>query len=270
MRESKFVNIGSEKVSVLQRSDPAVGAISRVRQAKKRLTFEWLRRSFGRNRDLWKELGRGLNVLTSTEQLDQYLYSYGLMVECQWQQVGGSWAGQGPVRLVDYGCGQGLAGLLLYDKWGDAFASSLQKVVLIEPSPQALIRAEAVYRSIAPESDIVCLNADFDAVQAAHLEGTPSLHTMHVFSNVLDIEGFDQFRLLGEALEVGTHSIFAVSPDREFQGGTERFSGLKSALEDPSLGDRLIMTHSELIRFKCGQDGKWPVVFWGANLEVAS
>ena len=194
MRESKFVGIGPEEVCALRRSDPAVGEISRVRKAGSTLSFKWLRQKFGRNRDLWTELGRGVNVLTSTEQLDQYLYSYGLMVECQWQQMSSSWVGQGPVRLIDYGCGQGLAGLLLYDKWGDAFASSLDRVILIEPSPKALVRAESVYRSMAPESDIVCLNVGFDAVQAAHLEGAADLHTMHIFSNVLDIEGYNQFR----------------------------------------------------------------------------
>ncbi|WP_210413393.1 hypothetical protein [Altererythrobacter sp. TH136] len=203
--------------------------------------------------------------------MDQYLYSYGPMIACQWAALGkGISLTSAPVRLVDYGCGQGLAGLLLYDQFGDAFATMLRKVVLVEPSPVALVRAEAIYQNVAPDSEMFCVNKGFDEVTFGDLEVEEGLATIHVFSNVLDIKGFDQFRLLGEIMTDGVHTILAVSHDRDFDGGTERIRSLKAALEDPSHADALTVSHSEMAEFRCGPGDKYPVVSWHVEVEVRS
>jgi hypothetical protein len=266
---STFVGLSDKEVAALRSADSAVEAIQQRGKSGRPLSFPWLRAHFGRDRDIWDQLGRGTSILGSNDQLDQYLYSYGPMISCQWDALTeGRSLTPGAVRLVDYGCGQGLAGLLLFDRFGDAFAPKLTQAVLIEPSPQALVRAEAVYSCIAPDSEIICVNKGFDQVCTADVMADPVLDTIHVFSNVLDVTGFDQYRLLGQVMTPGKHTLLVVSPDRDFDGGTARIRGLKAAIEDPKHADALTVLESTLQEFTCGPSGKYPVVTWFANLEV--
>jgi SAM-dependent methyltransferase len=268
---ARFVGLSSEEVAKLRDRDPAIEAIRQLHKSGKRISFSWLRTFVGRDRDIWNQLGRGTSVLSSVEQLDQYLYSYGPMIACQWEAVtAGMSLPDRPVRLVDYGCGQGLASLLLFDKYGDAYASKLAKVVLVEPSPLALVRAEAILRCIVPGVEITCVNKAFDDLVTADLVAAEDLDTVHVFSNVLDVTGFDQYRLLGEVLTEGSHTIIAISPDRNFDGGTDRIRGLKAAVEDPGHSEKLSVSESVFTQFTCGPGGKYPAVSWVAKLEVSN
>src|SRR5690606_33042716 len=126
----------------LRSSDDAIGCIHQLRANSKKISFKWMRENFGNDRSRWGELGRGTYVLTSKEQLDQYLYSYGPMISCQWQVIAAALKFTTPIRIIDYGCGQGLAGLMIFDKHGEHFSSMLKKAILIEPSDVALARAE--------------------------------------------------------------------------------------------------------------------------------
>lgn len=264
---STFVGLSDEEVARLRGADLAVETIRQRGKSGRPLSVPWLRANVGSNRDVWDQLGRGTSILTSTEQLDQYLYSYAPMISCQWEALtDGVSLSSGQLRLVYYGCGQGLAGLLLFDRFGDAFSSKLAEVVLVEPSAPALIRAEAVYRCIAPATEITCVNKGFDQLGTADVMAGFVLDTVHVFSNVLDVTGFDQYRLLGQVLTPGKHTLLVVSPDRDFDGGTVRIRGLKAAVEDH--GDALVVVESNLRTFRCGPGDKYPVVTWFAKLEV--
>lgn len=266
---STFNGLSDEDVARLRAADTAVEVIQQRCKSGRPLSFSWLRAHVGRDKDVWNQLGRGTSILTSTEQLDQYLYSYGPMISCQWDALTEQFSlSSGAVRLVDHGCGQGLAGLLLFDKFGSAFTSKLVKVVLVEPSSLALVRAEALYRSIAPASEITCVNKAFDLLSTADVMSGPALDTIHVFSNVLDVTGFDQYRLLGQVLTPGNHTLLVVSHDRDFDGGTGRILGLKAAVEDLKHGDGVTVVESTLQELSCGPGGKYPVVTWLAKLEV--
>ena len=267
---STFVELKQDVVATLRAKDPAINALQKLRQTGKPLSFSWLRAMIGKDRDMWSQLGRGTAILDSPEQLDQYLYSYGPMIACQWESLlDGVTLSPKPVRFVDYGCGQGLAGVLLFDKFGDAFASKLASIVLVEPSSVALVRAEAVYRTIARHADITCVNKGFDAASTNDLKSDASVDTIHFFSNVLDVDGFNQYRLFGEVLTKGKHTVLAVSPDRDFDGGTPRILALKSAVEDPEHAPTLSVNGSEFKQFGCGPGGKYPAVSWHVKLEVS-
>lgn len=191
------------------------------------------------------------------------------MISSQWEALNGKFSiPSGPIRLIDYGCGQGLAGLMLYRRFGQAFSSCWSTVVLIEPSAVALIRAEAVYRAIAPQADIVCFRKRFDDIGPTDLEDGSGHTTLHLFSNVLDVAGFDHVQLFGKALVVGKHTILAVSPDRDFDGGTSRLRDLESVIENPEYAGCFVGVVSELTTFKCGDREQYPVVSWLAKFEV--
>lgn len=256
----------------LREADPLVRSIHSLGSTNTSISFNWLRGMAGKDRDLWSQLGRGRAVLSSTDELDQYLYSYGPMVEGQWRAVLKDLElGPEPVRFIDYGCGQGLAGLLLFDRFKGRFSRILEQVVLVEPSPYALVRADAVYKAIAPDAEVVCVNKGFDDLAAEDLLLGPPLDTFHVFSNVLDIESFDHGRLFDVLLQPGKHDLLAVSNDRDVAGGSHRINGLKKALEDLAREGIFKVQTSVSSSFRCGpaeNPDKWSTIAWLASVEV--
>jgi hypothetical protein len=133
-----------------------------------------------------------------------------------------------------------------------------------------LVRAEALYRCMAPDCPIFCVNAAFDALTTDQLMPDPALQTLHVFSNVLDVRGFDQFKLFSKMLGPGRHHVVAVSHNRDFDGGSSRIRAIKAAVEDPKHGPKLAVRSSEIVEFVCGEGGKFPAISWVAQLDVSN
>ena len=190
------------------------------------------------------------------------------MIESQWSEFSLQVSGNGArFRLVDHGCGQGLAGLLLFDRFGEALVRNIAQIVLVEPSKVALIRAEAIYRCIAPQSPIVCVNSDFDDLSPDDLRSDASFESVHLFSNVLDVDGFDQFALFNKALSDGRHTFLVVSHDRNGYGGSDRILKLKCEIEDPKY-HWLTVIKSEVARFKCSNPSQSDAISWLLQLDV--
>jgi hypothetical protein len=68
-------------------TDVILDALSADQLNKQNVSFSTIRRIAGRNSDIWHELGRGRSILSSENQLDQYLYSYGPMIPSQWDFI---------------------------------------------------------------------------------------------------------------------------------------------------------------------------------------
>ncbi len=244
--------------------------IEAVQRQSAPISYRWLRARFGRDNDLWEEIGRGRRILQSSDQLDQYLYSYGPMIAGQWETVAICLSVTGTsFRLIDYGCGQGLAGLLLSDRLGPSFMENAVGILLIEPSAPALVRAEAIYRSFAPRVPIACLCKRFDEIAREDILADPFPRTIHVFSNVLDVEGFDQIGLFHKALTPGRHTCLVVSNDREHRGGSGRIRAVKNWIEHPSLDGWRKVTLSEIVQFTCNGD-KNDAIAWLLQLDVTN
>ena len=95
-------------------ADKAIEAIRDI--ALKDLSFQWFRSAFRADNGLKDTLYYGHAVIDSTEKLDQYLHTYGPMIESQWKCAAHFLDRVSPPTLcIDYGCGQGLAGLLVSD-----------------------------------------------------------------------------------------------------------------------------------------------------------
>jgi Predicted O-methyltransferase len=191
------------------------------------------------------------------------------MIESQWENVLASFVHDGSqLRIVDYGCGQGLAGVFLAGAGANNAVRSARTIVLVEPSPIALTRAEAVYRALAPESEITCLCKAFDDVSKNDLAYDGEVKSLHLFSNVLDVNGYDRFGLLSKALTVGGHTILAVSHDRDHDGGSERIHSLDRALNDPSLQNCVKIGRSNIIKFNCNNTNKSAAIYWHCDLDI--
>ena len=164
-------------------------------------------------------LGRGRGILDDTDQLDQYLYSYGRMGNEQWEKQFKFSMIDGDTTIIDYGCGQGLSFLNLVCRWGHdddrTWQDYLKSVILIEPSTVALDRAQAIAQLKFPDATIRTVNKKLEELDNNDLSFDENKVMIHIFSQVLDIPLDDEFDLLGffETITstVGTHYIHVVS-----------------------------------------------------------
>ena len=146
---------------------------------------------------LWSDLNQGVDLLTTHELMCQYIFSYGNMHEAKIQAALSSIRNPKEVfntdlAIIDWGCGQGLATICFFDflRSQGAF-NNIQKVVLIEPSEQALERAKQhtnVY--LNDETKIQCVAKYLDDVVKEDIDTNHSI-TVHFFSNILDVPQID-------------------------------------------------------------------------------
>jgi len=173
-----------------------------------------------------------------------------------------------PMEIIDYGCGQGLATALLLDFFGTDFLRSIRKIVLIEPSEVALRRAEAIVSCYSANNfKVEAINKKLGELNAENLLGNKGVFTNHIFSNVLDIDGYDHFELLEKIFQrKGGHCILAVSHDRSFEGGSSRFRDLEKVICNPRFSKWFTVQHTQIWQFECG-NGK-PAIAWVLETEV--
>lgn len=216
--------------------DKVITAIRNDQITEENISFNLVRQIAGNENDsqVWRSLGYGRNILVSCEQLDQYLYSYGPMIQSQWTQIcEGLNIDEGNITLLDYGCGQGLASLLLLDCVQEEFRYDVSEVILIEPSDIALTRAERIVEICYPNARIRRVPRNFDLVTNGDLQTNNDHIKIHLMSNVLDIDGFDHFELISKLGETGgVHYFIAVSHDRDFEGGATRLEELFNAIRE--------------------------------------
>lgn len=252
-------------------SDVLLEAIRAGRIHAGNISFEEIRSIAGRDCGCWEELGRGRNILTTHDQLDQYLHSYGPMIKCQWGQFlqkvtipNTNMA----VRILDYGCGQGLACTLLFDNLGRDFLKRVQSIVLVEPSGVALKRATGVLGCYLGTRPLLAIQKKLDELTPRELGSVEGVENIHVFSNVLDIEGFQRFELFTKILNIkGRHCVLAVSHNRDFYGGAARIKELAVAIDISAETNRswFKLSTSRIDEFIC--KGK-PAISWELRVEV--
>ena len=151
--------------------------------------------------ELHELLNRGVDVLDSEPLLQMYIYSFGKMHNAKlmhaFNHIQERTIQKDEIEIVDYGCGQGLATLCYRDFIKEH--NSLQKVTritLIEPSPLALSRAELLCSYFYPEAEIFAVNKRFDDLTVADIKVSSEVLTLHLFSNILDVESYDLHHLI--------------------------------------------------------------------------
>ena len=96
------------------------------------------------------------------------------------------------VELIDYGCGQGMASICYHDFIKNVNPSQeISRVTLIEPSEMALSRASLLCSHFYPNAEIVTVNKDFENLSEKDIELSSSIPTIHLFSNILDVESYE-------------------------------------------------------------------------------
>lgn len=144
----------------------------------------------------YNQLKRGTALIETHEQLCAYLRSFGKMHKAKLidsiKQLPQELLGH-PFEIVDWGCGQAMGTVNLYDFLNDqGKGSNIRKVTLIEPSRVALERAKIHVSAYVDEPDnLVCLSEFFENIETSQISSDSGLPVIHIFSNILDVEQID-------------------------------------------------------------------------------
>lgn len=152
--------------------------------------------SQNRKDELWNQLNRGTALLQTDEQMSQYLFSYGNMHQAKlldsFRYLPQD-AFEKEIEIVDWGCGQAMGTVNLFDHLkGLNFFERVKKVTLIEPSAVALERAVAHVNIYTDENTEVVGIADyFENLSSKIISANPERNVLHIFSNILDVVEID-------------------------------------------------------------------------------
>lgn len=169
--------------------------------------------------ELHNSLNRGVDILDSEALLQMYFYSFGEMhaakLNYAFNHLQQYVKEAKKIELIDYGCGQGMASICYHDFIYNVNPSQeISKVTLIEPSEMALSRACLLCSRFYPNAEIVTVNKDFENLTDKDIERSESIPTIHLFSNILDVEsyGIDKFARLVKSISIGDNEYVIVSP----------------------------------------------------------
>lgn len=165
-------------------------------------------------------LNHGTAVLTTEEQCNAYIAAYGNMHQGKINEVLDEIKindfANTDLQIIDWGCGQGLATICLFDFFNKHNLSLdlVKKVVLIEPSEVARDRAKThVNAYLRDEDKIVVIGKYIDDVKVDDIVSDEPV-TLHFFSNILDIPSIDLLRLANciKTNLKGLHYFFCWGP----------------------------------------------------------
>ena len=134
--------------------------------------------------------GRGVQQIQTENGLFDYMRNYGNMHQAKVKSALAAPFPQRfdtPVSLIDWGCGQGLASMVFMDKYG---TDNIKQIILIEPSEVALKRAALHCKRYASNVPLQTICKEFDYLTPDDIHLVAPEITVHLFSNVLDMEGY--------------------------------------------------------------------------------
>lgn len=179
--------------------------------------------------------GRGVLPLETSDELLIYMYRYGRMHKAKLISALENISFQditNPVEIIDWGCGQGIASLILKEYLRDnGIDLDIKSVTLIEPSELTLKRASLHAHNIyASTATIKTICKDFDSLIAYDVSSNVETTKIHLFSNILDLnENFfshDNLIKLIEKTQKGDNYFICVSPYQS-DDEVDRLDGFK-------------------------------------------
>ena len=168
--------------------------------------------------DLYSQLDRGVIQIDSEPQMMVYLYSFGNMHQAKlnkaFEYITEFLFEQPEINIIDYGCGQAIGTMCYVDFIRQkGITHKVKRVILIEPSDDCLKRAALHVSIFCPNAEIVTVNKTFDNLDANDIVCDEEIPTLHILSNVLDLEfELERFaELISEKLK-GYNQFVCVGP----------------------------------------------------------
>lgn len=140
-------------------------------------------------------------VFTADVQADAYSAAYTGMhigkLRMVFDKARENGAFDSDVAVIDWGCGQGLATLALkeYLAAANLVQCRIREVILIEPSPVSLPRGEVNVRHAIPTAAVKVVGKRLDDVGLDDVRTSGRRRVVHLFSNILDVEGVSLKRI---------------------------------------------------------------------------
>ena len=177
-----------------------------------------------KRKSLKEDLENGLANLTSIEELDMYLSAYGDIhrqkLIMAYDQVPKNTWNRGNLAVIDYGCGQCVAEMVLSDYMKQYYIDNIiNEIILIEPSKASLKQGLKYLQAFFNDSKIRTLNTTAGDISIDNLQ-TNTQSVLHIFSNVLDIPEFERGHIadiLNQDME-RNHVLVCVSPFYQERG----------------------------------------------------
>jgi ribosomal protein L11 methylase PrmA len=175
--------------------------------------FDSIRSISVRHAGTQKISGRGVKILESEEELFGYFKSFGNMHKAKLQSAFESLPDtfSSKVNIIDWGCGQGIASMIFIEKYG---AEIINNIALIEPSEIAIKRASLHIKKYNPVISIKTVCKKLDDLTEQDLKKNSVDTTIHLFSNILDIDDYSQKHLIELITQTqsGKNYFVCVSP----------------------------------------------------------
>ncbi len=142
-----------------------------------------------------RSLEEGSTVFRNEDQLELYLVRYGCPQQALLDRAYSTlkeFTEFEKIRIIDYGCGLGLATLAYHDfmqKTG--IGQQVEQIILTEPSILALKRANELCCQFYPQARIEILARDISGLTSSLFSCEKNLPTLHLFFNVLQRDTFE-------------------------------------------------------------------------------
>lgn len=178
-------------------------------------------KSIGNPDSLHQRLRRGTVIIDDMNLLYQYIASYSAMHK---KKLYSSFdmvikkLDNKTINVTDWGCGQALATTLLIDYISEKKLSiQIQNIILIEPSQIALSRGLLHIDVLQDKkSNIKSIVNEIDCVKKGDLMFNNQHITLHLFSNILDLESFQinsRFLKIISDSQQGLNYFICISPN---------------------------------------------------------
>lgn len=215
---------------------------------------------------IFRSLQRGVKVLTNTNQLLAYIFSFGKMHHAKMvsalQSIDSDNFKGGELEIYDWGCGQGLASICFLEEINRKnIKYSVSKFILIEPSEIAIKRASLHIRKFISNSEITTINKDLNSLSKNDFDSSRNSTKIHLFSNILDIDSFSMIDLIGliKAEFKGNNIFVCVSPYITSYK-TDRMDNFAASFKN-NLGFEMLENISE-------RKGEWAGTSWSRVIRV--
>ena len=151
--------------------------------------------NIGNPDELHYKLNQGIEIIKKQNLLYKYIFDYGKMHKIKLYDSFDKIIpniNNKKINIIDWGCGQALATSLLIDYIKEKKLNiTISDIILIEPSKIALERG-LLHIDVLKDYliEIKALNKDLDSLKYNDLIFDNSNITLHLFSNILDVEFF--------------------------------------------------------------------------------
>lgn len=161
----------------------------------RQVSFDYIK-SIGDPDELYTNLQRGQVIIEDKNLLYKYIVSFGekhkVKLYSAFEEIKDK-LGSEKLNIIDWGCGQAFATMMLLEfaKEKD-MQLDISDIYLIEPSKLALSRGLLhvdVFKTA--EYNIKAINSDIDCLKDEDILFDNSHKTLHLFSNILDVESFN-------------------------------------------------------------------------------